>query len=180
MKNVIIAIVLSFIVGTPFSLQAVQSIPKNKATHHPVNFSKKKHKGHFLQRIILRKIQRKLDRKIRKQAKRKNELPNKSLVFGIGSILVLGVELWVATSLSMIGSSLFFLLLLGFNLTAFLFGIAGISNGIKYLRKNRKDPTVQPKKGDWKTTIGIVLGAIGVLTSVVTFILGVLLLSYFG
>ena len=182
MEKIIFVITLFFIASIPFYSHAVPVTSKKKSIHQPVNFSKKQKKRNFFQRIILRKIQRKLDRKTRKKRKRGNELANKSLGFGLGSILVLGFELLVGTLLPVgLDSGLLFMLLLGFNLTAFLFGIKGVSNGIQHLRKNRNDSSIQgKKKGDWKTSIGIIFGAIGVLTSAVTFIFGLLLLSYFG
>ena len=123
MKKVIFAITLIFIGGLPFSSQAVKSVCQEKAVFSVEKLSKKQKRQSFFQRII----QRKLDRKFRKKTKRGNELANKSLGFGLGSILVLGFELLVGTLLPVgLDSGLLFMLLLGFNLTAFLLSLIHI------------------------------------------------------
>lgn len=181
MKKVLFTFLLFLIVGFPFSLQAVQPTSKKKITTHSVNVLQKKQKRPFLQRILLKKIQRKIDRKIRKKAKKGNALATKSLGFGVGSILVLGLELFVAVIIPILRVDVFFVLLFVFNLVAFVFGIKGVSNGVQHLKKNRKKTTIQDRqKGNVKASIGILLGTIGMITSAVTFVLGLLLLAYFA
>lgn len=77
MKKVFFAINLFFILGLPFSSQAVQSVMVQNEKCYVENFPKKQKKLNFFQRIILKKIKRKIDRQVRKRNKQKENKTNR-------------------------------------------------------------------------------------------------------
>jgi len=163
MKKSIFVIIIFFIIGLPFSSQAVQPISQKKSKHQPINFSKKQKKLNFFQRIILKKIQRKIARQARKKKKEQEGFLNdkqtrQSIFFGLGSALAAQGAL-IAASISKFVARIRYLVIFGG--IAVMLGVIAIIFGIKSLRKRKIIPN--EKRSRWKAWFGIFLGIIGFL-----------------
>jgi len=166
MKKVIFTITLFFIMGLPFSSQAIPLTPQKKTRHQPISFSKKQQKLNFFQRIILKKIKRKIARQARKKNKYLKDNPtdklaDDSLLFGAGSILALLIGyLAILSSATTLGGVFLGILLVGG--LAIVLGMLALNKGFKYF-DSVDGFTAKDKSSRWTASLGIFLGIIGTL-----------------
>ncbi len=160
MKKSIFAIIILFIVGLPFSSQAVQSVSSKKAIYHPGKVSKKQKKLNFFQRIILKKIKRKIDRQSRKRNKQKKNQSkrnaDRSFLFGILSILAVILGFLSAISANTLSGGLWHLFI--FSILTGILGIAALISGFSYLEKEKTSD--EENDNSFKAWFGIIVGVI--------------------
>ena len=169
MKKVIFKITLIFIIGLPFSSQALKSVYPQKATYSVKEFSKKQKKKNFFQRIILKKIQRKIDRQIKKRNKlKKNNQSTKaktSLILAVGAILTILIGFSVISTATTLGA--FFSGIILFGILVILFSVGAIISGLNYFEE--KNSSNQKNNDDVKARFGIVIGSIILVISFLLF-----------
>ena len=166
MEKVIFAIVLTFIIGLPFSSQAVKSDYQRKTTNSVKVFSKKQKKLNFFQRILLKKIKRKIDRQVRKKNKKventpKDKLRKEGLFLGLVSLTSAFLAFRAAVTIGIFVPRVPLMAI--FSGISILAGVIAIILAILFLIRRKRVPKKERNKG--KPWLTIFLGIFGFLIS---------------